>query len=97
MIPYIGSEMIDVLRHRSRTLSCPPAISPHPPHFDISDESDSVLSRSVAKKLSVFNKVSTMVPLSTTARAITIAHFISYHDRQISRALCQVPLLTLDR
>src|SRR5258707_14182617 len=24
-------------------------------------------------------------------------HFISYHDRQISRALCQLPLLTLDR
>ena len=25
------------------------------------------------------------------------AHGDSYHDRQISRALCQVPLLTLDR
>jgi hypothetical protein len=49
----------------------------HPPHLDISDESDSALSRSVAKKLSVFNKISTMVPRSTTARAITLALYLS--------------------
>jgi hypothetical protein len=72
MIPYIGSEILDALRHRPRTLSCPPAISPHPPHLDISDESDSVLSRSVAKKLSILNKI------DTRARAITLAlYFLS--------------------
>jgi hypothetical protein len=76
MIPYIGFEILDVLRHRPRTLSCPPAISPRPPHLDISDESDSVLSRSVAKKLSILNKIDTMVPQSTRARAITLALYL---------------------
>ena len=76
MIPYIDSEISDMFRHRSRTLFCPPAISPRPPHFDISDESDSVLSRSVAKKLSVSTKISTMVPRSTTTRAITLALYL---------------------
>jgi hypothetical protein len=76
MIPYIGSEILDVLRNRPRPLSCTPAISPHPPHLDISDESDSVLSRSVAKKLSILNKIDTMVPQSTRARAITLALYL---------------------
>jgi hypothetical protein len=78
MIPYIGSEIVDVLRHRPRTLFCPPAISSHPPHLDISDESDFVLSRSIAKKLSILNKIDTMDPQSTWARAITLAlYFLS--------------------
>ncbi len=76
MITYISPEILDVLRHRSRTLSYPPAISAHPPHFDLSDESDSVLSRSVAKKFFLFDKISTMVPRSTTSRAITLALYL---------------------
>jgi hypothetical protein len=41
----------------------------HPPHLDISDESDFVLSRSVAKKPSILNKIDTMVPQSTKSES----------------------------
>jgi len=76
MIPYIGSEIIDALRHRSRTLPCPPAISPHPPHFDISAESDFVSLPVRREEALRFQQNFTIVPRSTTARAITLALYL---------------------
>jgi hypothetical protein len=96
MIPYIGSEILDALRHRSRTSPCPPAISPHPPHFDISDESDSV-SLPVRREEAFRLQQNFTIVLDQQRRERSRLHFISCHDRQISGALCQVPLLTLDR
>ena len=77
MIPYLGSEISAVLRNRSRTSSRPPVISAQSPHFNISNKPDSVLSRCVAEMLAVFNRISVMVPRSTTARAVTLALYFS--------------------
>jgi len=55
MFPYIGFEINDLLRHRSRTLSSPPAISCRPQYFKISDETSSIVASCVAKKPPFFN------------------------------------------
>jgi hypothetical protein len=76
MIPYIGSEIIDALRHRSRTLPWPPAISSDPPHFDISAESDFVSFPVRREEALRFQQNFTIVSRSTTARAITLALYL---------------------
>jgi hypothetical protein len=72
MIPYIGPEIINALLRCENTSSCPPESSPHSPHSDIKDESDSVPPRSVVKKLSFFDKCFAIVRRSTTTRAVAL-------------------------
>jgi len=76
MIPHIGPEIVNALLRRENTSSCPPESSPHSPHPDISDESDSVPSRSVTKKPSFFNKLFMMARRSTTTRAVALAFYV---------------------
>ncbi len=76
MLPYIGFEINDVLRHHSRTFSSPPASSFRPPYVKISDETNSVVASCVATKPSGFNKLWTIVPRSTMARAIRFALYL---------------------
>jgi hypothetical protein len=76
MIPYIGPEIINALRRREITSSSPSASSPHSPHFDIKDESDSVLSGAVTKEPSFFDKLFAIVRRSTTTRAVALLLYV---------------------
>jgi hypothetical protein len=77
MIPYIGPEIIEVLLRPVITSSCPSEISSRPPHSNISDESDSVPSRSVVKQTSFFDKLFAIVRrLKTTTKAVVLALYV---------------------
>jgi hypothetical protein len=76
MIPYIGPEIIEALLRPVITSSCPSEISSHPPHSNISDESDSVPSGSVVKQISFFDKFFTTVRRLTTTKAVALALYV---------------------
>ena len=76
MIPYIGPEIIEVLLRPVITSSCPSEISSHPPHSNISDESDSAPSGSLVKRSSFIDRFFTIVRRLTTTKAVALAFYV---------------------
>jgi hypothetical protein len=76
MIPNINPEINDALIDRPVKPSCISVISPNPRRSNIWKQVSSIPSIPNVKKPSVFDALSTMIPRSTAARAITFVLYI---------------------